>query len=116
MRGGKEPALGGGKRSHPEWITEDVISQKGVFSGTIHSRKASSVRGRNQRAEDCEAIWDSAQNRAQDAGYAAPPGDQWKQAVKRSELEALLGIIDQILEADKKQICNPVPLVLDVRE
>jgi transposase len=37
-------------------------------------------------------------------GYAAPPGYQRKQAVKRPKLEAFLGVIDQILEADKKQI------------
>jgi transposase len=37
-------------------------------------------------------------------GYAAPPGYQRKQAVKRPKLEAFLGIINEILEADKKQI------------
>ena len=37
-------------------------------------------------------------------GYAAPPGYQRKQPVKRPKLEAFLGVIDQILEADKQQI------------
>ncbi|HXP08655.1 MAG TPA: IS21 family transposase [Acidobacteriaceae bacterium] len=37
-------------------------------------------------------------------GYSAPPGYQRKQPVKRPKLEAFLGVIDQILEADRQQI------------
>ena len=37
-------------------------------------------------------------------GYSAPPGYQRKQPVRRPKLEAFLGVIDQILEADKQQI------------
>ena len=37
-------------------------------------------------------------------GYAAPPGYQRKEPVKRPKLEAFLGVIDQILEKDKQQI------------
>jgi transposase len=36
--------------------------------------------------------------------YAAPPGYQRKQPVKRPKLEAFVGVIDQILEADRQQI------------
>jgi transposase len=37
-------------------------------------------------------------------GYSAPPGYQRKQPITRPKLEAFLGVIDQILEADKQQI------------
>lgn len=37
-------------------------------------------------------------------GFAAPPGYQRKQPIRRPKLEPYLGVINQILESDKQQL------------
>ena len=80
-------------------------SHKGVYRVELYAavRRAVYVEGVSER-EASKRFGLARKTVHKMLGYAAPPGYQRKQPVKRPKLDVFLGVIDQILEEDKQQI------------
>jgi hypothetical protein len=72
-------------------------------------RRAVLVEGRSQRAVARE-FGLSRESVGKMLRYSVPPGYQRQQAVKRPKLGPWLGVIDAILEEDKRHPADPTPV------
>ena len=78
--------------------------RKGVPSGTVCSRATRGLCEGISEREASQRFGIARKTVHKMLSYSAPPGYQRKRPVKRPKLEAFVGVIDQIPEADRQQI------------